>query len=527
MQAIEIRRADQLVLIGRRGSFPGVMLRASDRQARDAFLRELVRDEPALSRLRADWTRVFPPLPPERSGRHDIVREVERGLRSGAVQAVALRTPRMAVSPADLQGLEGAIINAGNDQRRLLIARRGALPPEFRAFSNGAQTSAVLESLKDGDATARQIDRQASRLSPDGRQMLSGMALRRNLVWQINAGALDAAVINHAPAASAAAARRDAPRAIADMTGNERVAEALQRSYPHAVKAGGEAIRESLEAMFKPEALAVMVGVIAVVAVANLHPISGAAVDTTLVLLAWWNGGKEALDGLGKFAKATIDARNATTEPQIDAAAIAYGAALGMMGPKLLNAMFNRFVPRKSGRSGDKGAPTARAVPPRQTPAPRQAGGTAQPPATQKKAGPGPQAPKGRIPSGKTETISADEANHFHTLKGNRPPYAPGKPVKEIITDSDETFVRVHGPANQGGSWVARAEDIKGLSPQQIKDKFALPELPTHVSDVSVPAGTRIRVGEAGALPGWGNGGGLQVEVMERTSVFSNQRPLQ
>jgi len=36
------------------------------------------------------------------------------------------------------------------------------------------------------------------------------------------------------------------------------------------------------------------------------------------------------------------------------------------------------------------------------------------------------------------------------------------------------------------------------------------------VSDVVVPKGTKIRIGTAAKVEGWGNGGGTQVEVLTR-----------
>lgn len=56
------------------------------------------------------------------------------------------------------------------------------------------------------------------------------------------------------------------------------------------------------------------------------------------------------------------------------------------------------------------------------------------------------------------------------------------------------------------GSWVMRADDIKGLTPLEIQDKFALPNVPKYVCDVELDAGTHIRVREVNPLSGWGKG---------------------
>jgi hypothetical protein len=125
-------------------------------------------------------------------------------------------------------------------------------------------------------------------------------------------------------------------------------------------------------------------------------------------------------------------------------------------------------------------------------------------------------------------SLSAAEANAPHVAKGNLPPYADGTRARDIVLQKDRVFARVHGEGNQARSWMMRAEDIDGLTPQQIKDKFALPELPSFVSDVHVPAGSQIRVGTVAPQPGWGGGGGTQYELLQRLSsdAFKNMRPL-
>ncbi|AOA01662.1 hypothetical protein [Carnobacterium maltaromaticum] len=45
-----------------------------------------------------------------------------------------------------------------------------------------------------------------------------------------------------------------------------------------------------------------------------------------------------------------------------------------------------------------------------------------------------------------------------------------------------------------------KAEDIKGLMPEQIKDKFALPNLPECVGEVTLPKGSNFRIGEVSPL---------------------------
>ena len=77
------------------------------------------------------------------------------------------------------------------------------------------------------------------------------------------------------------------------------------------------------------------------------------------------------------------------------------------------------------------------------------------------------------------------------------------------------------------GGWIMRAEDIEGLTPLQIQEKFALPNTPKYVCDVELEAGTHLRVGEANPLEGWGAGGGTQYDLMgQRIGNFTNERAL-
>jgi len=127
-----------------------------------------------------------------------------------------------------------------------------------------------------------------------------------------------------------------------------------------------------------------------------------------------------------------------------------------------------------------------------------------------------------------TGPLSADEANAPHLAKGNLPPYAEGTRARDIVLEQERVFARVHGEGNQARSWMMRQQEIEGLTPLQIQDKFALPELPNFVSDVHVPPGTNIRVGTVGAQPDWGSGGAIQYELLQRlpSSAFQNMRPL-
>ncbi|WP_025729730.1 hypothetical protein [Heyndrickxia ginsengihumi] len=108
------------------------------------------------------------------------------------------------------------------------------------------------------------------------------------------------------------------------------------------------------------------------------------------------------------------------------------------------------------------------------------------------------------------------------------PPYKTGTLAQEIELTEKSTFVRVYDGEKSGmyGGWFMKADDIKGLTPSQIQDKFALPTTPKFVADVELDAGTRIRTGTVNPLFGF-KGGGQQFDLMgQRVGNFTNPRPL-
>ena len=94
---------------------------------------------------------------------------------------------------------------------------------------------------------------------------------------------------------------------------------------------------------------------------------------------------------------------------------------------------------------------------------------------------------------------SAESVNDWWANNGyDRPPYTPKTVVQDITLDCDTIFVRVYDGNISGlrGGWVMCAEDIKGLTPEQIQQKFALPSTPKYIGEVKLKAGSNIRMGE-------------------------------
>ena len=133
------------------------------------------------------------------------------------------------------------------------------------------------------------------------------------------------------------------------------------------------------------------------------------------------------------------------------------------------------------------------------------------------------------------KTFTAEETNQWfidNVKSDYKPPYKPGTVVAEIELTENTIFVRVYdnmpGGSGMYGSWVMKAEDIEGLAPLEIQNKFVLPNLPKYVCDVELEAGTHIRAGEVNPIDGWGDGGGIQYDLIgQRVGDFKNERILE
>lgn len=127
--------------------------------------------------------------------------------------------------------------------------------------------------------------------------------------------------------------------------------------------------------------------------------------------------------------------------------------------------------------------------------------------------------------------VSAEEVNRWWREEKSYelPPYKTGTWVTELVLTEDTTFSRVYDGKVSGkyGGWLMKSSDIEGFTPGQIKDLFALPSLPAYQVDVIVKAGTHLHSGLTNRNAGWGNGGGIQFDLMgQRTGEFLHERPL-
>jgi len=120
-------------------------------------------------------------------------------------------------------------------------------------------------------------------------------------------------------------------------------------------------------------------------------------------------------------------------------------------------------------------------------------------------------------------TVDAAVPNAESLARGYQPPWKSGMPVHDgrLLRDDRETFARVYRDVGDDsrtkplGPWLLRRSDIVGKSPREIKDVFALPYEPTHVAEIRLEAGFRLRVGTSGPNA-FGSGGSEQFQTLSQ-----------
>ncbi len=127
---------------------------------------------------------------------------------------------------------------------------------------------------------------------------------------------------------------------------------------------------------------------------------------------------------------------------------------------------------------------------------------------------------KSLLSKAKVKLTKSGRENSRLRAKNYNNPYKRGTSVLTRTTTKPEKFVRVFtkGKTAAQGKWLMRARDIRGLTPAQIKRKFALPHVPTHFVHVTVPQKTKVSIGIAGSQSYRKNGktalgGGVQYEL--------------
>ncbi|MBF0316070.1 MAG: hypothetical protein HQK52_21800 [Oligoflexia bacterium] len=124
--------------------------------------------------------------------------------------------------------------------------------------------------------------------------------------------------------------------------------------------------------------------------------------------------------------------------------------------------------------------------------------------------------------------VDADIITKEFIAEWKQPPYKYGTKIFEFTTSEPDVWVRLHGANNKTRSWMVRKESIKGLSPEQLKIKYVLPEKPTFITEVHVPSGTKIRKGQIGANDFGDTEGPVQYQLLDMLddNAFKNTKEI-
>lgn len=104
-----------------------------------------------------------------------------------------------------------------------------------------------------------------------------------------------------------------------------------------------------------------------------------------------------------------------------------------------------------------------------------------------------------------------------------------GKGIIKIRLTEEKKFVRVHCADNQKSAWMMEKSEINGLTPAEIQKKFALPQVPTEISEVTVPKGAIMRKSVAahnGYVKNDIGGGGIQYTLLDKTHELAHFQKL-
>ena len=152
-----------------------------------------------------------------------------------------------------------------------------------------------------------------------------------------------------------------------------------------------------------------------------------------------------------------------------------------------------------------------------------------------------PVLPRLVLPIGNTIQIwNSTDVNAFLFTQGyTNPPFPDNQGVPQIMPTQLLNFVRVYNPgagSNAMGRFIMRAQTLRGLTPVQIRDVFALPAIPTYITLVRLPANfAALWTGIAAPIAQYGPGGAQQSFIMGTypggsypfpVSAFIHQQPL-
>ena len=124
-------------------------------------------------------------------------------------------------------------------------------------------------------------------------------------------------------------------------------------------------------------------------------------------------------------------------------------------------------------------------------------------------------------PTSVPQITTGDEANKYICEPPGVPSFVPTGPASMVVTSEPTQYVRTYCPdcatmpSQAAGGFIVDPSTIRGLTPAQIQDVLALPNVNDMITIVTVPAGSCVLV--AFGAPAFGGSGGPAQEYAAGT----------
>ncbi|OYW47879.1 MAG: hypothetical protein B7Y36_08050 [Novosphingobium sp. 28-62-57] len=391
------------------------------------LLAELLADRNAVASLRANLHQIMP-------GRLDtrdnaaLLGLFRDSAESGRLVLVFVPATRQEAPSVPVNFDEEALLHLVLADATILIAPTWGLPGEFRTDLNSARAASALEQLSGNTDAALTLERYADRLGLRY-AIQTGVGLRAQLASGLRQGTLQGAVLTDPAKRARAAARKDAPVAVAALATNDKIYAAMRMSRALVRKD----VAEALQQLLTPENAAKFVALTAAFIALQYVPVVNVLVNLYVLYELIMMFGSNAID-FAKAAGAGAElASKAMGERALRAAAAKFAEAFEAFGAAGLAIVLARLQVRQTGGAAKQTKDVLVSARPRGAPAgasPKPAPG---PTAGKSKPTPPPQSPAPKKPSPQQTELAKLEKLHAAAQQNQKSLANAGNRISEKV----------------------------------------------------------------------------------------------
>jgi hypothetical protein len=359
---VEMHCGEEVLLVGRHGALSHLPPAIRDAERGSVSLGRALASPENMRKLRRYWRLAFPSVAMSRCSDRDLARMAEAAVRNRRLHVALLRRTWPHQPPPRQPGRKAVSASAASSG--------GSANP---LVGSGRHTLGKTGSVMLGDAT------------------------------------------DLTPTEMAAMVREDTERPGADPVTSWSMERRFLAVIRMAIEEVPSEMRNTMAALLSPDSIALMIGLMAVAAAANLTPFGWAA-DAVILGIAYAAGGMIAVHAAGNLFRCFVAVQNAQTKTDLEHAAELLAGAIVEIGVIGVMAILHRFSKGSEGDAGDMKAvekPTRRSVEEQKVRRPKSSSSESQqvhkPPAKE-------QAPK------KTEAASAEAGSGKFGYTVDKPP---------------------------------------------------------------------------------------------------------